>query len=244
VFYHTTINGLLVDMQVPPELKKDIMANVDSAMTVKELTRTLNILKVLQKHGLKGEHANQFFRGAHFKIDDGGALFRELKELEGAEPRFSSHFKETRQEELGISAGRIIPEMLFLNTIDADGKECSHFQTEASPWRAVEGAGMDNYRPTLQTLQNAEHIPDSIIYFVAKKSSEMKGDTVCNRSNYGWSPYADDNPITSLNGSLPKVKAATPASTEALLDAPMPKSVATATTTAAVEQTPRIAPKK
>jgi hypothetical protein len=216
-FSSTRINELLNTMEVDPELKESIMTNVRNTRTLLELNRTIAMLEVFDRHGLKGEAANQFFLGGHFRLNDGAGLFRELKALEGAETRFSSHFANYRTEELGISAGRILPEVLFIETVQ-DGERYSHFQVEASPWRAIPGGGVRNFIPTLQTLQNMEHISDSVIYFAAKKLSEYRHDTVYNRSNYGWSPYADDNPIITMDQvSAPRVEAV--AELDHLLDA-------------------------
>ena len=70
---------------------------------------------------------------------------------------------------------------------------------EASPWRQIKGGGQSNLVPDRQTGQNLEHIPDSAIYGFGKIKAVVTGDTVHNRSCYGWSPYADDNPIRSLD---------------------------------------------
>ena len=201
-FYEHHISELLKHMGVQSKLKNVILANVRNARTLDELSRTYNILKVLDKHKLRNKTANQFFLGGHFKIADGGALFNELSQLPGAAKRFSSHCAKTKIEEKGISAGRILPEVLFLISIK-NGITYSHFQAEASPWRQVPGGGWKNWVPGLQTLQNSEHIYDSIIYFAAKQVSQWKKNTIYNRSNYGWSPYADNNPITSMS-TLPE----------------------------------------
>jgi hypothetical protein len=160
-------------------------------------------------------------------IRDSGRLFDELSALEGAEGRFSSHFASTRESEQGISAGRILPEVLFISSGAREGAgitphEYSHFQLEASPWRAVPDGGWRNFVPTPQTLQNMEHIYDSAVYFAAKKLSEHRHETVFNRSNYGWSPYADGNPIIRMD-ALP-VRQVEPAERlEELLDVPVIK---------------------
>jgi hypothetical protein len=201
-FYENSIIKLLRSMEVSSTIKNQVVEKVRNGQTIEELSRTKAMLELFNKHGLKGEAADQFFLGGHFRIQDGGTLYNELKALDGAETRFSSHFASTRIEEKGINAGRILPEVLFLTTVE-NGNTYSHFQVEASPWRQVPKGGFSNYVPELQTLQNIEHIYDSVVYFAAKKVSEFRQNTVYNRSNYGWSPYADNNPITSMS-SLPK----------------------------------------
>lgn len=192
------IRVLIDKMYINPSIRKKVLEAVHKARTAEELSRTLDVLNVLNAHGLKREAANQFFLGGHFRIADGGKLYLDLNALKGVEARFSSHFPHSRVEERGISAGRILPEVLFLTTIEG-GKTYSHFQAEASPWRQVPGGGVKNYIPCLQTLQTMEHVYDSLIYFSAKKISQIRSKTVYNRSSYGWSPYADNNPITSMD---------------------------------------------
>ena len=75
-------------LDVSSDLHAAIMNNVGSAMTVEELSRTFKILSTLKRHGLKGEPANQLFLGGHFRIEDGAALFKDLKNIPGAESRF------------------------------------------------------------------------------------------------------------------------------------------------------------
>lgn len=204
IFFSTEIGKKLDLMRVSNELKTKVMNEVKNALTVEELSRTLNMLEVLANNGLKNEAADQFLLGGHFRINDGGKLFRELAQLEGSEPRFSSHFAAFRIEEKGISAGRILPEVLFLSTKEK-GQTYSHFQAEASPWRQTPDGGVRNWIPNLQTMQTMEHISDSALYFAAKKIAELHGKTVHNLSKYGWSPFADDNPIKSMS-ELPPLK--------------------------------------
>lgn len=200
--YHHKIEFLLDKMKLfrtDPVLAEKVMRNIDLTIIEESLKRTCTILELFAKHGLKGNEAKQFFLGGHFKIADNGALYRELATLDGAMKRISSHFPKTKLEEQGISAGRVLPEVLFIRTKDADGKEFTHFQSEASPWRQMPGDWRNNLTPTKQTLQNLEHIIDSLIYFIAKLISQLKGEPIHNRSNYGWSVHGDKNPIVSLN---------------------------------------------
>lgn len=193
------INRILSEMHVSRELKEAVMHNVkNSNPIVRDLIRTVNILSTLQEHGLSGKCADEFLKGGHFRLKDGAELFNKLKEQEGAEERFSSHFTKTKTKEFGISSGRILPEVLFLETI-MDGEHYSHFQSEASPWRMKSVFDWDNLKMSGQTLQNAEHIPDSIWYGVNKAISQLRGTPVMNLSNYGWSEYDDAHPISSMN---------------------------------------------
>ncbi|STX88378.1 hypothetical protein [Legionella feeleii] len=206
--YVDRIESLLKKMRGNPDLSKDILTKVEETYVLEELVKTEKLLTIFQKNGLKGKVAEQLFFGGHFMLEDGGALFEELKDIKDkngklvAQERFSSHFSATRVEEWGISCGRIIPEILFIKSIDSEGRVFSHFQVEASPWRMTPSGGLSNFIPSLDSLQTMEHVYDSLIYFAAKQISHFRNQTIWNRSSYGWSPFADNNPIKSLD-SLP-----------------------------------------
>jgi hypothetical protein len=111
-FHSNNIESMLCEMHVFDELKKSVLHNVnhrDPTSTVRDLIRTTTILTTLQGHGLSGDCADEFLKGGHFKLKDDSVLFNKLTSLEGAEPRFSSHFKESKTEKFGITSGRILP---------------------------------------------------------------------------------------------------------------------------------------
>lgn len=192
------LSALLSDLGVEKSLKAAVMEKAKNSTQPNDFTRSIKILSCLKKHGLRGYSASEFLKGAHFKIEDNGALYRDLAKIEGAETRFSSHFASTRiGKEMGISCGRILPEVLFLQSTQVKGPNFSHFQAEASPWR------LDKSKPwalpNRETLQTSEHITDSAYYFISKKISLWLSRPVLNLGPYGWSIHDDANPITSCD---------------------------------------------
>ncbi len=135
-FYRDKIMTIIQDqMNVRnPEILKELNSNINATDDMRHFKRALAVLEIMAEFGIRGKNAGEFLRGAHFVVEDGGALYDRLSEVDGAEERFSSHFSDTRIEEKGIHCGRIIPEILFLNTFDPNAgnqepKE-SHFQVE------------------------------------------------------------------------------------------------------------------
>lgn len=193
------LRSLLKDLEIEQDLKEKIIEKAKKTTQSEDFSRAIKILSCLKEHGLRGYSANEFLKGAHFKIEDNGALYRELAKIGGAQVRFSSHFASTRVgQEMGINCGRILPEILFLQSTQTEGRpNFSHFQAEASPWR------MDKSKPwalpNRETLQTSEHLTDSVYYFINKKISQWLSKPVLNLGPYGWSIHDDANPITSYD---------------------------------------------
>ena len=197
--YFSKISKLLDELVISQELKIDVLRNVMDATLVNDFTRAIRIFELLKKYGLKKDTANEFLKGAHFKINDGGELYNELSKIGGAETRCSSHFKKHRAgDEKGINAGRILPEILMIKT-NINGVISSHFQAESSPWRINPADSLLNMmKISGQTLQNLEHITESLKYVFAKIFAVSQGVDVHNLGPYGWSKFDDANPITNL----------------------------------------------
>ncbi|HHF7346993.1 TPA: hypothetical protein ACPSKE_000150 [Legionella feeleii] len=197
------LNSLLQELEIEQDLRAKIMEKTKNSKVVDDFSRAIKILSCLKAHGLKGYSANEFLKGAHFKIKDGGTLYRELAKIEGAQVRFSSHFASTKVgKEMGINCGRILPEVLFLQSTQVQGSNFSHFQAEASPWR-MDKSSPWTLLPNRETLQTSEHLTDSAYYFINKKISEWLSKPVLNLGPYGWSIHNDANPITSYDYAGP-----------------------------------------
>ncbi len=196
-FYRDKIIAIIEDqMNVHnPEIIKQLISNINATDDLRHFKRALAVLEIMAEFGIRGKRAGEFLRGAHFVVEDGGAMFDRLSEIDGAEERFSSHFSATRIEEKGIHCGRIIPEILFLNTFDpkAENKDPkrSHFQVESSPWR---GTGLGVAKGIVKNPQTLEHIPHSM-HYAYKKYKTPEGEHAKNHGAYGWSEHNDANPI-------------------------------------------------
>jgi hypothetical protein len=203
-FYGDKIIAIIQDqMNVRnPEILNELNKNINATDDMRHFKRALAVLEIMAEFGIRGKSAGEFLRGAHFVVEDGGAMYDRLSEIDGAEERFSSHFSDTRIEEKGIHCGRIIPEILFLNTFDpkAENKEPkeSHFQVESSPWR---GKGLGVAKGIIKNPQTLEHIPHSM-HYAYKKYKTPEGEHAKNHGAYGWSEHNDANPIVLKQPSL------------------------------------------
>ncbi len=199
-YKHKIVDELLVGkMGLDPgsELIEQLTKNIMTTEDFRHFKRTMDVLTILAEYDIKKDRAIEFLNGAHFIVMDNAALFEKLRQVKGCQTRFSSHFKETRLQEFGINCGRIIPELLFLDSFqkgDPDKRPAfTHFQVEASPWRG-KGA-IEVTKSIAKNPQNIEHVPHAIGYFAYKTYRKLKGKVAKNLGAYGWSVHDDNNPI-------------------------------------------------
>ena len=202
--YTSDIASSLEASGVCQDLKAQVMASVEKADVLEELTHAAAVFHCLLENGFRdrGEMADEFLKGAHFEFNDGGKFYRDLKSIGCAAIRCSSHFRPGNNRQLektgeeGITCGRILPELLIIITQDQSGMVRSHFQAEASPWRLRPGKWVEI--PNRGTLQTSEHALHFTLYALNTFVALMLGKSKENLGPYGWSEHHDANPIVDL----------------------------------------------
>jgi hypothetical protein len=180
-------------MGVDPVLKQRVKNNILATENKKNLVRAQQVFNLMLLCGITGKQADEFLCGAHFIVEDKGCFFEVLKKIPGCKKRFSSHFYETRLEEYGLHCGRVIPELLFLNTYDLGDTQKipkrTHFQTEPAAWRVRQMLDFFKY------YHNIEHVWHSFLYLMGKWFGRILGRKAYNIGPYGYSEHHDGNPI-------------------------------------------------
>lgn len=157
--YHQKINGLL------SKSSKKITAAISKSGFSKA---DLDILEDIFLHC--SQHLHEVLKGAHVRLEDGGALYGKWAQLNARE-RISSHPSVKDSKQYGIE-GEFIHECLFGIVEKKSGEVMTFFQLENTPW----APGLGN---------RAGHTADAIQYLLTKK----------NIGPYGSSVHTDKNPI-------------------------------------------------
>lgn len=164
---------------VNEDLREKFLVNYNKAVEEKDdlgLEKATIITNLLSNLALSDEQIVDFLQGAHFAIEDQGALYSNLK-LIGYE-RISSHYANAKPEsDIGIKASKIFEQLLA-------GTNGTHtwFQIESSAMPDIKDI-FNNYEAFTDFLGHAK---DYIVY--------VSGGRQTNIGQYGTSSFTESSP--------------------------------------------------
>lgn len=169
---------------IDANLKNDLAMNFLKDLDTKDgavLTKADIIMQIVEQ--LDTHNAEEFLKGAHFNIKDGGMLYNALKE-HGYERISSHHGDDKPSSDIGIKAGNTFAQLL----VGVKGDGTSWFQIENSP---MPNAG-EILTDSAAFLDFIHHTVDTSMYIACKTLPFL---TPVNIGQYGTSPHLDYNPI-------------------------------------------------
>lgn len=169
-----------IDAKLKSDLAINFLKDLDK-LDGEVLTKADIIMQIVEQ--LDTQNVEEFLKGAHFNIKDGGQLYNSLKEY-GYERISSHHGNDKPSSDIGIKAGNTFAQLLV--GVKSDGT--SWFQIENSPMPNASEIVSD-----LGAFQDfIHHTVDTSMYIACKTLPFL---TPVNIGQYGTSSHLDYNPI-------------------------------------------------
>jgi hypothetical protein len=181
------IFDLIHDIEVQKQVVKNFIEDIKCG-NHENLTKNHIILQIIEQ--FDKQHMVEFFKGAHFTVEDNGKLYHALAEI--GYHRFSSHYLwDKPKPDIGIKAGSLFSQLL----VGVTSNGTSWFQIEKSPMPKLSS----NLLKDTNELKNLLcHTLDMVSYLTCKYCPLL---TPVNIGQYGKSKHIDNIPI-KLNSEL------------------------------------------